>query len=235
MSEFENWSFDAAQFCGRVRLFPLPDLVMFPHVLQPLHIFEPRYRELFEAALADDRLIAMAVLAPGWEPDYEGRPTLQPFACLGRIATHQRLDDGRYNFLLQGVRRVRIIRELEHQSSFRVAEARLCEDVYSPQFAQTRPQLRRRLVDSFKQQLPKLPDAHEQLDQLLGSEIPLGMLTDLVSYALELGMELKQQLLGEVDVDARARLLLERLDRLATEPLGSKGGTDPFPPEFSLN
>lgn len=235
MSEFADLSFDAAKFAGKARLFPLPDLVMFPHVLQPLHIFEPRYRAMFEAALADDQLLAMAVLAPGWEKNYEGRPALQPFACLGRIATHQRLADGRYNLLLQGVRRVKLLHELPAKFTYREAEVEICEDIYSPHAAPSRPRLRRRLVESFKQLLPTLPDAHEQLDQLLGSELPLGMLTDLVAYALDLGMELKQQLLGEVDVDIRAQLLLDRLGRLSTEPLGNAGRGNSFPPDFSLN
>ena len=78
-SEIRSWL-----VFGVARLFPLPNLVLFPHVLQPLHIFEPRYCDLLEAALADDRLIAMAVLAPGWEKDYEGRPPVHPIACLGR-------------------------------------------------------------------------------------------------------------------------------------------------------
>ena len=83
MSTFEDLSFSFEGFSGRVRLFPLPNLVLFPHVMQPLHIFEPRYRHLLEDALADDRLITMAALKPGWETDYEGRPPLYPVACLG--------------------------------------------------------------------------------------------------------------------------------------------------------
>lgn len=235
MSECEDLSFDPADFQGKARLFPLPNLVLFPHVLQPLHIFEPRYRALFEAAMADDRLIAMALLAPGWEPDYEGRPAVQPFACLGRIATHQRLEDGRYNLLLQGVRRIELLEELPPTQLFREARAEIREDLYPLGATKARPELRRRLVDRFKQLLPKLPDAHEQLDQLLSSEIPLGMLTDLVAYALDIGLELKQRLLSEIDVDARARVLLERLDKVASEPLGSAGRGNPFPPEFSVN
>ena len=83
MSSFDDLSFAPQEFSGKVRLFPLPNLVLFPHVMQPLHIFEPRYRFLLEDALATDRLIAMALLAPGWENDYEGRPPLYPMACLG--------------------------------------------------------------------------------------------------------------------------------------------------------
>src|SRR5215469_8637081 len=99
MPSFDELSFSVTDFAGTVRLFPLPNLVLFPHVMQPLHIFEPRYRNLLEDALAADRLIAMALLEPGWESDYEGRPPLGTMACLGRVATHHRLPDGTYNLL----------------------------------------------------------------------------------------------------------------------------------------
>ncbi len=108
MSAFDDLSFSFEEFAGRVRLFPLPNLVLFPHVMQPLHVFERRYRELLEDALAGDRLIAMAALAPGWERNYEGRPALYPMACLGRITAHHRLADGTYNVLLLGLRRVKL-------------------------------------------------------------------------------------------------------------------------------
>ena len=69
-----TFHFARTTFSGQARLFPLPNLVMYPHVMQPLHIFEPRYREMLEDDAGDDRLIAMAMLAPGWETDYESRP-----------------------------------------------------------------------------------------------------------------------------------------------------------------
>src|SRR5205085_1976564 len=93
------------QFSGMARLFPLPNVVLFPQVVQPLHIFEPRYREMTADALADDRLIAMALLQPGWEADYEGRPPIHPICCLGRIFAEKHLPDGRYNLLLRGLTR----------------------------------------------------------------------------------------------------------------------------------
>src|SRR5262245_24174816 len=90
-------TFDETQFTGAARLFPLPDLVMFPHVMQPLHIFETRYRAMLKDALDGDGLIAMSILAPGWEADYEDRPALLPQVCLTKVVAHQRLGDGRYN------------------------------------------------------------------------------------------------------------------------------------------
>src|ERR1700692_4837672 len=98
-------------FAGTVRLFPLPNLVLFPHVMQPLHIFEPRYRQMAADALAGDRLIAPVLLQTGWEADYEGRPAIYSMACLGRIVAEQRLDDGRFNLLLRGICRARLSKE----------------------------------------------------------------------------------------------------------------------------
>src|SRR5262249_58348054 len=89
-----------SNFHGKARLFPLPNLVLFPHVMQPLHIFEPRYRQMTADTLASDRLIALALLRPGWEADYEGKPDLYPVACLGKVVADQKLEDGRYNILL---------------------------------------------------------------------------------------------------------------------------------------
>ena len=96
MSNLEDLSFKPEQFSGQARLFPLPNLVLFPHVIQPLHIFEPRYVEMLEDAVADDRLIAMSLLEPGWEENYEGRPAVAQVACLGRVITWQRQPKSRY-------------------------------------------------------------------------------------------------------------------------------------------
>jgi Lon protease-like protein len=231
-SEAEDLSFDAQQFSGRVRLFPLPNLVLFPHVMQPLHIFEPRYRALLEDALTGDRLIALGLFAPGWEKNYEGRPPLQAMACLGRIATHQRLADHRYNVLLLGLKRVRITRELPSEKLFREAEVEVCEDVYPSSTSPTRSHLQQQLAGAFKHVLPSLGDTQDQFDELLKGELPLGILTDIVSYTLDLGMEIKEQLLNECNVDRRAALLLDHLksgDSVRT--IGRAG----FPPAFSIN
>src|SRR4051812_1530562 len=94
-----------ANFSGPARLLPLPNLVLFPHVVQPLHVFEPRYRQMTADALAGDRLIALVLLRPGWEAEYEDRPPVHPVACLGRIVADQQLPDGRYNLLVRGLAR----------------------------------------------------------------------------------------------------------------------------------
>jgi Lon protease-like protein len=236
MSEIsEDALFEAANFSGKARLFPLPNLVLFPHVLQPLHVFEARYRELVEEALAGDRLIAMALLAPGWEADYEGRPPLYPMACLGRIITHHRLEDGRFNLLLAGLQRIRLVRELAPAKSFREAEAIVCSDEHSAAGEIGRATVRRRLLEAFRRLSNESNDAQNQLEPLLSGEVSLGVLTDLIAYTLELGVVDKQQLLDEVAVDRRAELLLNILENRRQS--SSRCGPSPnsFPPGFSAN
>src|SRR5689334_21904912 len=101
-------------------LFPLPNVVLFPGVFLPLHIFEPRYRELVADALTGDRLIGMVLLRPGWEADYQGRPAVFPIGCSGVITHVEQLENGRYNIVLRGVERFRILEE-DHQRSYRRA------------------------------------------------------------------------------------------------------------------
>jgi Lon protease-like protein len=210
----------------------LPNLVLFPHVMQPLHVFEPRYRELVEDALADDRLIAMALLKPGWEPDYEGRPALFDTACLGRIIQHHRLPDGRYNLLLVGLRRLRLTRELPAARSFREARAEVMADESPPSSGRRRARLKHKLIDAFRRLVPNVAQAHEQFEQLLAEEISLATLTDVVSFALGVEHSVKIELLAETNVDRRARRLIELLAE--AKPAVGQPGRE-FPPPFSAN
>src|SRR5438046_3864423 len=101
-------------------LFPLPNVVLFPNVFLPLHIFEPRYREMTADALASDRMLGMVLLRPGWQHDYEGRPPVYPIGCSGVITHVAQLANGRYNIVLRGMERFRIVRE-DHERSYRRA------------------------------------------------------------------------------------------------------------------
>jgi Lon protease-like protein len=97
-------------------IFPLPNVVLFPGVFLPLHIFEPRYREMVADALASDRMIGMVLLRPGWQQQYEGRPPVYPIGCSGVITHVETLPDGRYNIVLRGVERFRILEEDDDRS-----------------------------------------------------------------------------------------------------------------------
>jgi uncharacterized protein len=235
MSSFEDLSFAVESFSGKVRLFPLPNLVLFPHVMQPLHIFEPRYRDMLEDALAGDRLVATALLAPGWERDYEGRPPLYPIACLGRITSYFRLADGTYNVLLLGLRRIKLLSELQARRHFREAKVEIHEDFYPPHEIERYDLLKGRLHKFFLQIVPYLPEAVEQLDQIIDADVPLGMLTDIISYMLDIDLRKKQCLLTETDVFRRTELLLRYLTATIEDLKGDKSCTANFPPLFSAN
>src|SRR5215208_4648373 len=101
-------------------LFPLPNVVLFPNVFLPLHIFEPRYREMVADAVASDRMIGMVLLRPGWERDYEGRPPVYSIGCSGVVTHVDRTPDGRFNLVLRGLERFRIVEE-NHERSYRRA------------------------------------------------------------------------------------------------------------------
>ena len=104
------------QFRG-IPLFPLPSVVLFPRAVLPLHIFEDRYRAMTADALTGGRQVAMALLKPGWERDYYARPEIEPVVCVGVILTHELLPDGKYNFLLQGHTRARVVQETPTQGA----------------------------------------------------------------------------------------------------------------------
>ena len=94
-----------------IPIFPLPSVVLFPNVFLPLHIFEGRYRQMVADALAGDRLIGMTLLKAGYEEDYEGRPPVYAVGCSGVITHVERLPDGRFNMVLRGVEKFRILGE----------------------------------------------------------------------------------------------------------------------------
>ncbi len=93
-----------------IPIFPLPNVVLFPGVFLPLHIFEPRYREMVADALKGERLIGMTLLKPGWESNYEGRPPVYPVGCAGLVSHVDKLADGRYNIVLHGLEKFRVLR-----------------------------------------------------------------------------------------------------------------------------
>jgi uncharacterized protein len=106
----------------RLPIFPLPDLVFLPETTLPLHVFEPRYRDLLSDALAGEKVIGVQRLKAGPSTDAAGRPELYELGCAGEIVEHEALEDGRSNIVLKGLFRYRIAREVEAGTSYRIAE-----------------------------------------------------------------------------------------------------------------
>jgi len=220
-----------ATFSGLARLFPLPNVVLFPHVIQPLHVFEPRYRQLTADALADDQLLAMALLRPGWEENYEGRPPLYSVACLGRITAHKQLADGRYIILLRGLSRIRLGEEIPSEKDYRLARAELLADVPSLSLDESR-QVRQRLTELVMARFSGPDEEKTQLREMFEGEVAIGALCDHLCYRFPLPLEFKQEFLEEPDVGVRARRLLENLEAFAETQTAE---ARKFPPDFSVN
>jgi Lon protease-like protein len=219
-------------FGGTVRLFPLPNLVLFPHVIQPLHVFEPRYRQLMEDALQADRLMAIALLKAGWEDDYQKRPPIHTVVCIGRIFKEERLADGRFNLLLQGLCRARVLEEIMTGKLYRIARVDVLPE--APPAAGREPELRQMLGDQMGQWFAAHSVALDQMNKLLESNLTSGSLCDIFTFALPLEPEVKQTLLAEPQVERR---ILQLVSHLAS----SEGPGEPppanrkFPPDFSAN
>jgi hypothetical protein len=191
-----------------LKVFPLPSAVLFPHAALPLHIFEPRYRALVRDALAGDKVMALAQLEPGWESQYGERPPMQPMMCAGLIIWHEELEDGRYNILLQGVSRARLLGELANEELYRQARVQLLPDpVYEgPEEERLRQavfELAGRVPASFAENL--LP---------VVARAQGGALADVVAAAVVPEPERRQQLLCELDVRKRLESVLDDVGEL---------------------
>lgn len=216
-----------SDFSGTARLFPLPNLVLFPRVIQGLHIFEERYRQMTSDALADDQLIAIVMLKADTE-EFAERPAIEQVACLGEIIWHEKLPDGRYNLRLRGVSRARIVEEVTTGKLYRSANVELLPDVAPSDLAEL-SQLRRNLAEAVLPRFVENSPAQQQLQELFDGDTPLGQVCDILSYALPLPAEMKQTLLGEPHVDRRAIAIADALR------LHAARADRPFPPLFSAN
>ena len=127
-----------------IPIFPLTNVVLFPNVFLPLHIFEPRYRAMVKDALASDRIIGMVLLQPGYEADYDGRPRVYPVGCAGVITHSEALPDGRSNIVLRGIEKFRMTGE-DRSQPYRLAHIEAIPEVVTDADRTTINQQRQRL------------------------------------------------------------------------------------------
>tara|TARA_R110002049_G_scaffold305056_2_gene501050 strand:- start:19717 stop:20454 length:738 start_codon:yes stop_codon:yes gene_type:complete len=245
MDDLESVTQLPDDFDGRVRLFPLPGLVLFPHAMQPLHVFEPRYCEMLAEALETDELIAVTTLTGGITDTVNNQPPVASTICIGRIVSHAELEDDRHNILLVGAKRARIIREVDAGRPFRIAEVEPYSDIYPPSGADKRRDLKHELLEAFGSIIPASANVQKNLHELMAGQMGLGPITDIIAYTLPFEPEEKLQLLAEPDVDARASQLVTLLQsgsvQLHSVSIQETALEDPavpddkFPPPFSLN
>ena len=187
-------------------IFPLPNVVLFPHVFLPLHIFEPRYRAMVADALEADRMIGMVLLRPGWEGSYEERPPVYPIGCAGLITHHEPLPDGRSNIVLRGLSKFRVLGEQDDRL-YRVAQIEPIDEEPVPADRAEIRAARRRLEALL---VPRSQGRESD------ARIPSAMSDEDLVNALAQYMELdpleKQALLEREGLLARSRSLIELLE-----------------------
>ncbi|MFQ5481809.1 MAG: LON peptidase substrate-binding domain-containing protein, partial [Nitrospinaceae bacterium] len=186
-----------------ISLFPLPSTVFFPSTLLPLHIFEPRYRTMIEHSIETGQGIGMVLLQPDWEETYYGRPEINPIGCAGKLEKWLERSDGKYDIVLRGQSRFRVVREVTGKP-YREAEIEFLPNANDhPIERRTGTPLHRLMskVWTFRDLLPE--DKREALDLSVQDCRTLGNVVDRVAYQLDLALEQKQVFLEELDVAER--------------------------------
>jgi len=203
-----------------IPIFPLPNVVLFPEVMLPLHIFEPRYRQMVRDAQENTPpLIGMALLRGNWQEQYDGRPEIFPICCVGEMVRLEPLQDGRFNILLKGLRECRITQELSGK-------------MYREAVVEWRPSLKGVLPRDLRQELNRLLNTYlpknESVQKFLADPtIEDGFFINFFSFHLDFLPIEKQSLLEAEVLAQRATLLRDILDFKLTEtrsPEGGRGG-----------
>jgi Lon protease-like protein len=209
----------------RLPIFPLPEAVFFPETILPLHVFEPRYRRMIADVLAGDRWLAVVMLRPGWERDYEGRPPVHQVAGAGEIIQAEALADGRYNILLDGRARLRILAEEPADGRpYRVVRG---ERLAEPAVRAGDPVLGARLAElrqAHARLLAALGQSHaDVVGRLTVAGAAPGAVIDRIVAAVVPDASVRQRVLEAVDVRERLELATGALSELLGMVSGREG------------
>jgi Lon protease-like protein len=205
-----------------VPLFPLPNVVFFPRMPLPLHVFEPRYRAMVRDALRGPRLIGMVLLRSGWQADYAGRPPVFTTGTVGQIVRIDELPDGRFDLVLRGLSAFRIVDEVPPARPYREARVAWREDVDDGLGGNVREALVG-LVHRYLDRLGRKPAAPSTLDP----DIDDAAFVNFFAQHLDLDPLERQALLEESSTSTRAARLADvlefRLEELSRATRGAQG------------
>jgi Lon protease-like protein len=194
-----------------IPLFPLPNVVLFPKTPMPLYIFEERYRTMVREALAGSGELVIALLRGGSEAAYTGLPPVHDIACLGKIETYEELKDGKYNIVVIGVHRVRILREIQH-SPYRLVEVEKLEDEVSNEPSTENVDRQNHLGSLFARFTELAAGVKQQALELM-PQLDFESLVNMVAMTLNLAIEQKQELLEINETAQRCDMLIPVLQQ----------------------
>ena len=197
-----------------IPLFPLPNVVLFPNVFLPLHIFEPRYRQMVADALHGDRIIGMVLLRPGFEADYQGRPPIYAVGCAGVITHSQPLGDGCYDIVLRGLEKFRIVSE-DTSRPYRIGQVEPLAEPIPAQETQPLRHQRQRLEAVLAAAIERV-----RAEPKFPPSVPDEDLVNALAQYLELDIVERQALLECNGVLARCRALIDLLEMKLHTPRG---------------
>ena len=198
---------DITSALGALPLFPLPQTVLFPEAILPLHIFEPRYRAMVRDALATHRTLAVALITDANEVDAHGHPKIAEVAGVGVIIDHTELPGGRYNIILKGRARVRFDAELPFVKPYRRARASLL----TPQEGHVSQSDLAALVSSATAFASIVRARDKSFELRLPRDAAPATLADLCAHQLVLDARERQATLEVLDVPTRVRRVAEIL------------------------
>lgn len=203
---------------ARIPVFALPNVVLFPKTYLPLHIFEPRYRQMVDDAVLGGQCIGMALLKEGWETDYYGNPPVFTMGCVGRLVSVQPLPDGRSNILLQGLERFEIGEE-SYDKPYRQATVTVKARETEPSLD---PAVRQRLVTALEEYLRSRQD-QPTWQGWFREEVSDDILVNTLSTYLDCTPLEKQFLLEAESLHQQARRLCDLIQFLLHDHHGAKG------------
>jgi Lon protease-like protein len=195
-----------------IPVFPLPNVVLFPKLQLPLHIFEPRYREMVRDAIDHEGLIGMALLKGDWEKDYYGNPDIYSVGCLGKIVGVTPLPDGRYNILLHGLTEYDIREQILDATPYRQARVVLRdEDMATNPLASLQKEILELARETIQQ------DSSPLLKILGDLSLDGATWLNLCCFSFDISPVEKQSLLEAKSLEERARHLIDVLRFKAAE------------------
>ena len=195
-----------------IPLFPLPTAVFYPNTSLPLHIFEPRYRTMVADTLKGEGKIGMILLKPGWESDYQGTPEIMATGCVGKIERHSKLPEGKYNILLSGLYRFRILNEIGGKI-YRQAEVAFLKEINDQDLTTKTSPIKEQLIRVMQLYLKNLPD-ETKVEQTLDLEScrKLAEFVDKLTHQFDLPPNKMQEFLEQQDVQKRANSLYSLIE-----------------------